>query len=97
MLKYHKKLKLYSLKLRKEMTETEVILWSRIKGKQISNAQFYRQKPIGNYIVDFFCPKHRLVIEIDGGQHFREKDQVYDKVRDDYLLSLEITVLGMRI
>lgn len=55
--------------LRKNMTEAEKILWSKIRRKQLKGYQFYRQRVIGNYIVDFLCPKARLVIEVDGGQH----------------------------
>jgi len=52
------------------MTEAEIRLWNRIKRKQLKNLQFYRQKPLGNFVVDFYCPKKSLVIEIDGGQHY---------------------------
>ena len=54
------------------MTEAEKHLWKRLRGKQIGGLQFYRQKIIGNYIVDFFCPKASLVIELDGGQHYTD-------------------------
>lgn len=52
------------------MTPTEVYLWQRIRKKQINNLQFYRQKQLGNYIVDFYCPARKLIIEVDGGQHY---------------------------
>ena len=93
MLPYNKKLKPISQKLRRETTETEQILWSRIRKKQILNTQFYRQKTIGNFIVDFYCPKYKLVIEIDGGQHFETKNLQKDQERDAYFCSLELTVL----
>jgi len=67
MLSYNKELKGFSRTLRKNMTSAEKLLWSKIRGKQLKNCQFYRQKIIGNYIVDFFCPKANLVIEVDGG------------------------------
>lgn len=54
---------------RKNMTYPGTIPWSRIRLKQLKGYQFYRQKPIGEYIVDFYCPKAKLVIELDGGQH----------------------------
>ena len=57
MLKYNKHLKEYSGQLRKDMTDAENLLWSKIRGKQLKGCQFYRQKPIGNFIVDFYCPK----------------------------------------
>lgn len=53
------------------MTESERVLWSRLRGKQLSGIQFYRQKPLGNYIVDFYAPKAKLVVEVDGSQHIR--------------------------
>ena len=68
------------------MTETEVRLWNRIRRKQINKLQFFRQRPIGNFIVDFYCPKMRLVIEIDGGQHFWDKNtKENDFKKNDYL------------
>ena len=56
-------------KLRRNATEAEKRLWARIRNRQISGAKFRRQTPIGRYIVDFACKEHRLIVEIDGGQH----------------------------
>jgi very-short-patch-repair endonuclease len=50
--------------LRKNLTESESILWSRLRRKQLDGVQFYRQKPIANYIVDFYAPRANLVIEV---------------------------------
>lgn len=75
------------------MTETEILLWSRIRKKQILDFQFYRQKPIGNYIVDFYCPKAKLVLEVDGGQHYEEDNIQKDAKRDIYFKTLGIMVL----
>jgi very-short-patch-repair endonuclease len=55
--------------LRKDATEAEVRLWSRLRRKQLDGFRFRRQQPIGNYVVDFFCADARLVVEVDGGQH----------------------------
>jgi very-short-patch-repair endonuclease len=66
MLNYNKTLKEFSRNLRHNMTDAERLLWSKIRGKQLKGYQFYRQKPIGNYIVDFYCPKANIVIELDG-------------------------------
>lgn len=71
--------------LRKNMTDAELKLWSKIRKKQILNLQFYRQKPLGKYIVDFYCHIKRLVIEIDGGQHYEIKNIKEDGERDSYL------------
>ena len=75
------------------MTDAEKLLWSKIRGKQLSGLQFYRQKIIGNYIADFYCPKARLVIEIDGGQHYSNGGREKDRRRDDYMARTGITVL----
>jgi very-short-patch-repair endonuclease len=75
------------------MTDAERRLWSRLKMKQLSGCQFYRQKIIGDYIADFYCHKTMLVIEIDGGEHFTERKALNDKIRDRYFESLGLTVL----
>jgi very-short-patch-repair endonuclease len=93
MLKYNKKLKEFSRVLRKKMTDAERKLWYRIRMKQIKGLQFYRQKPIGNYIVDFYCPKAKLVIELDGGQHYLKTGEEKDKIKDNYLSGLGLKVL----
>ena len=81
--------------LRNNMTDAETILWSRIRRKQILGLQFYRQKPIGRYIVDFFAPKASLVIEVDGSQHKQVKHKKKDELRDSYLSTKGIEVLRL--
>ncbi len=93
MLPYNKELKQYSRELRKNMTEAENLLWSKIRRKQLKGYQFYRQKVIGNYIVDFYCPKANLIIELDGSQHYSVKGEVNDRNRDDYMIRLGLNVL----
>jgi very-short-patch-repair endonuclease len=75
------------------MTDAEIILWSKLRMKQLKGFQFFRQKPIGGYIADFFCMKAKIVIEIDGGQHFLDDVVEYDKSRDERLKSLGLKVL----
>ena len=75
------------------MTDAECLLWSRVRRKQIKGAQFYRQKPLGSYIVDFYCPAAGLVVEVDGGQHFTEEGKAKDKRRDDDLAGLGLKML----
>ena len=75
------------------MTESERLIWSKLRCKQLKNLQFYRQKIIGDYIVDFYCPKAKLIIEIDGGQHYMETGIEKDKKRDDYLDRLDLKIL----
>jgi very-short-patch-repair endonuclease len=93
MIYYRQRLKSFSRQLRTDMTDAEQLLWKTIRRKQLSNIQFYRQKPIGNYIVDFYAPAAKLVIELDGGQHFFDKHLKQDKRRDTYLLSQGLKVL----
>ena len=66
---YNFQLKKYARELRKKMTDAEKVLWSHLRRKQIKNKHVYRQKIIGNYIVDFYCPSGCLVIEVAGAQH----------------------------
>jgi very-short-patch-repair endonuclease len=93
MLSYNKNLKKYSQKLRGNMTDAEKLLWSKLKFKQAKGLQFYRQKVIGNYIVDFYCAKVNLVIEVDGGQHYTDSGKKSDDVRDRYLNGAGLKVL----
>jgi very-short-patch-repair endonuclease len=65
----------------------------KIRAKQIKGFQVYRQKPIGRFIVDFYCPKAKLVIELDGGQHYRETIQAKDELRDRYMERFGLKVL----
>ena len=93
MLYYDKQLKVLSQRLRNNMTDAERHLWSRLRGKQLKGRQFYRQKGIGSYIVDFYCPTARLVIELDGGQHYEATGIENDRVRDDVLKRMGLRVL----
>ncbi|OGT98758.1 MAG: endonuclease [Geobacteraceae bacterium GWB2_52_12] len=93
MLEYSKNLKQPSRELRSAMTEAERKLWSFLRGKQIFGIQFYRQKPIGPYIVDFYAPAARLVIELDGSQHFEPDHARRDAARDASLATQGLLVL----
>ncbi len=93
MLHYNKGLKSFSQQLRKNMTDAERRLWTRIRGKQLKGYQFYRQKIIGEYIVDFYCPKTKLIIELDGGQHYSEEGREKDRARDRFLEDTGLRVL----
>ena len=92
MLAYNKSLKQISRNLRRNMTDAETLLWSKLRGKQLKGCQFYRQKIIDNYIADFYCPKAKVVIEVDGGQHYSIEGKE-DQMRDDYITKEGITVL----
>ena len=93
MLRYDTHLKSFSQSLRNNMTDAERLLWKHVRHKQICDIQFYRQKPIGHYIVDFYAPAKKIIIEIDGGQHFQDEGLRYDRKRDAYFASLGLTVL----
>jgi len=75
------------------MTDAERRLWSKIRRKQLKEYQFYRQKNIGDYIVDFYCPAAKLIIEIDGGQHYLEENVLQDEARDKFLSDLGFRIL----
>ena len=93
MLPFNRKLKPLARNLRTNMTDAEQLIWSKIRRKQIGDLHFYRQKNIGHYIVDFYCPKGKLIVEVDGGQHYEKTGMKKDQERDLYLQSLGLTVL----
>jgi very-short-patch-repair endonuclease len=93
MLEYSRNLKQPSRDLRKNMTDAERLLWSRLRGKQLLGVQFYRQKPIGSYIVDFYCHSAALVVEVDGGQHFEAGHARKDGERDSCLVESGLCVV----
>ncbi|MCM0081934.1 DUF559 domain-containing protein [Geomonas sp. Red32] len=90
---YRDTLKAPARKLRKTMTEAEQRLWLALRGKQILNIQFCRQKPVGPYIVDFYAHEILLVVEVDGSQHLDNGHTVSDQERDDYLHKQGLLVL----
>lgn len=94
-LPYNKNLKEKARELRKAGNLPEVLFWNQVKNKQFKGLDFDRQKIIGNYIVDFYCPNCNVVIEIDGSSH---DDKVeYDAERDAYLESLGLTVIHIPV
>jgi len=79
--------------LRANATEAERKLWSLLRARQLGAYRFRRQQPIGPYIVDFFCPSARLVVELDGGQHGTDAAMAHDAARDDFLRARGYCVL----
>jgi very-short-patch-repair endonuclease len=77
---YHPKLKERARQLRNNSTLSEVLLWNELKNGKMKGKDFHRQKPIMNYIVDFFCHELALAIEIDGNSHGSEN--AYEKDRE---------------
>lgn len=93
---YKPYLKELARKLRQNMTLGEVILWQHLKGKQMLGYDFDRQRPIDQFIVDFYCKKLKLAIEIDGASHDSEEAQVRDVERQARLESLGVRFLRFR-
>jgi very-short-patch-repair endonuclease len=83
----------HSQTLRSRPTDAEKKLWSKLRLKQLLGYQFYRQRVIGNYIVDFCAPAVKLVIEVDGSQHYTNEGIVADKTRDGFLQGCGFKVL----
>ena len=93
---YNPKLKLRSRQLRNNMTKGEIILWQKLKRSQMMGYDFDRQKPIDQFIVDFYCKALSLAIEIDGSVHDSESAQAYDAERQAKLEGLGIRFLRFR-
>ncbi len=93
MLEYNPNLKEPARDLRKNMTEAEQALWSRLRRKQLLDVQFYRQKTIESYIVDFYAPAAGLVVEIDGSQHQEPAHMRRDRERDQNLAEAGLLVM----
>ena len=93
MLNYNPRLKPRARALRSNLTDAEQRLWTRLRRKQILGVQFYRQRTIGNYIVDFYAPAAELVVEVDGAQHLAPANTEYDKRRSEYLEERGLKVL----
>jgi very-short-patch-repair endonuclease len=71
--------------MRRAMTPAEMRLWLRLRNRQLGNVRFRRQAPIGPYIVDFFCPEKRLIVEVDGEQHGFDGHMRHDGERTRWL------------
>ncbi|OGH93816.1 MAG: hypothetical protein A2538_03005 [Candidatus Magasanikbacteria bacterium RIFOXYD2_FULL_41_14] len=80
-------------RLRNNITKSEMILWKYLKGSQMNGWKFRRQQGIGNYIVDFYCPDLKIVVEVDGLTHSEEVVFEKDEVRQEYLENLGLKVV----
>lgn len=90
---YNPNLKLKARELRNNSTLSEVILWSHLKGKQMLGHDFHRQRPVGNYIVDFICCELYLVIELDGYTHLLAERTEKDERRECELKSFRLHII----
>jgi very-short-patch-repair endonuclease len=88
---YDKKLRKRARELRSKSTWSEIVLWKYLRKGRMCGHRFLRQRPVGHFIVDFYCPEHKLAIELDGKIH--EKQTKKDNIRQKELESLGITIL----
>jgi len=89
---YNPKLKEFARQLRNNSTKSEIYLWKHLKGKQMLGYDFHRQKPLDNYIADFFCHELMLAIELDGYTH-----QFEDVIEKDEMKEKRLNELGVRV
>src|ERR1700741_782252 len=90
---YNPALKELARQLRNNSTLSEIILWEYLKGKKMKSYDFHRQKPILNYIIDFFCHELELAIEIDGNSHDIDGAYIKDTKRQSMIENLGISFL----
>ncbi len=83
----------FSRQLRANQTDCELLLWQRLRSRQIANLKFRRQFPCPPYVLDFYCAELKLVIELDGGQHFETSGLIHDQRRTLYLYQQGIEVV----
>jgi len=90
----HRKLLPRRRSLRRQPTMEEKILWTVLRRRQLLEFKFRRQHSIGAWVVDFYCPQVKLIIEVDGAAHFTKQGKLYDSIRDEAIFNeLGITVL----
>lgn len=92
-LPYNTNLKEFSRQLRNHSTLSEILLWKKLRAGGMMKYTFNRQKPLNNYIVDFYCKPLNLVIEVDGGYHYEPTQQIKDKERQQILESMNLNFL----
>lgn len=92
MLEYTQHLRDPARDLRKNQTAAEKLLWSKLRRKQLCGVQFYRQKPIAGFIVDFYCAAANLVVELDGNHYHEGNQPAYDHER-----TLKLEALGLQV
>jgi very-short-patch-repair endonuclease len=67
------------------MPKSEAILWPKLKNRQLHGERFLRQYSVDQYIIDFYCPRLKLAIEVDGDSHFKKGAEEYDKARQEHI------------
>ena len=89
----NRKLVVLARELRKNQTDAENLLWSKLRSHQLEGYKFKRQVPFGDYILDFYCHKAQLAVEVDGGQHTEKGVSSVDEIRTKFLNERGIKVL----
>jgi very-short-patch-repair endonuclease len=79
--------------LRKNMPKSEVLLWTKLKNRQMHEERFLRQYGVDQYVLDFYCPRLKLAIEVDGDSHFMPDAEEQDKARQEYIEAYGIRFL----
>ncbi|HET7588056.1 MAG TPA: DUF559 domain-containing protein [Gammaproteobacteria bacterium] len=93
MQRYSQRLEPLARALRKNQTDAEQCLWRHLRRRRLAGVRFYRQRPILDYIVDFYCPAAKLVVELDGSQHFEAEGRAQDAKRTARLNAAGLRVL----
>ena len=75
------------------MPKAELVLWTKLRSKGFDGYKFRRQYSVGKYVVDFFCPKLKLAVEVDGDSHFSEESERGDRERQNFIESFGISFL----
>jgi very-short-patch-repair endonuclease len=83
----------FARQLRKDQTDAEAKLWSILRSRQLSGFKFRRQYPLHGYILDFYCVRAKLAVELDGGQHLDPENLNYDSIRTRRLAEIGVTVI----
>jgi very-short-patch-repair endonuclease len=79
--------------LRSALTPAEAVLWKQLQNRQLAGRKFRRQHSVGPYVLDFYCPRERIAVELDGAAHDHERAVERDEARASYLRSVGIRVV----
>ena len=82
--------------LRQEATEAECVFWEAVRGRRCGGLKFRRQHAVGQFILDFWCPERRLVVELDGGIHERADVAAHDREREEWIQRYGVCILRFR-
>lgn len=93
--RYNPILKELASKLRNNSTKAEIVLWRHLRNKQLLGFDFHRQKPLGEFIADFYCPQARLVIEVDGMSHLNDEVEKRDREKEKFMQKRNIRIIRL--